>query len=206
MTVRAVLGIRRWRHNPVCRATDRHEAWAALAALLLMLLAAPVAGWKTGSLTDDALQRAVRVQHEQRHLTAAVVVRPASGTSRFAQDPEAATVAEGSMRTPVVAEWRAPDGTARTGTVSTASTKTTPGARIRIWTDGRGDPAMRPMDVSTAHTHAVLAGIGATLLAGGLTEIARRLAVWRMMQRRYATLDRAWAEVGPDWGRTGTGS
>ncbi|MFB4426442.1 hypothetical protein C5F59_035845 [Streptomyces sp. QL37] len=205
MTVRAVLGIRRWRHNPVCRATDRHEAWVALTALLLMLLAAPAIGWKVGALTDDTLRRTVRTQHEQRHPTAAVVVRAAAGTSRFAQDPEAA-VAEGSMRASVVADWLAPDGTARTGTVSTGSTQTAPGTRIRIWTDDRGHPAMRPMDMSTARTHTVLAGIGAALVAGGLTEIARRLVVWRMMQRRYTRLDRAWAEVGPDWGRTGTGS
>ncbi|MFJ8884884.1 hypothetical protein ACIRJR_15955 [Streptomyces sp. NPDC102402] len=205
MTVRAVLEIRRWRRNPVCRPTDLHEAWVALAALLLMVLAAPALGWQVGSLTDDALQQTVRAQHEQRHLAAAVVVRASSGTSRFAQDPEAA-VTEGSMRTSVMADWRAPDGTARTGTVSTASTLTAPGTRIRIWTDDRGNPVMRPMDTSTAHTHAVLAGIGAGLVAGALAEIARRGVVWRMMQRRYARLDRAWAEVGPDWGRTGTGS
>ncbi|MFE4693036.1 hypothetical protein ACFRH6_23710 [Streptomyces sp. NPDC056749] len=205
MTVRAVLGIRRWRRNPVCRATDRHEAWVALAALLLMLLAAPVLGWKAGSLTDDALRQAVRTQHEQRHLTTAVVVRAAPGTSRFARDPEAA-VAEDSTRRSVVADWLAPDGTTRTDTVSTASTETAPGTPIEVWTDDQGNLVMRPMDLSSAHTHAVLAGIGAALLAGGLTESVRRLVVWRMMQRRYARLDRAWAEVGPDWGRTGTGS
>ncbi|MGW1818203.1 Rv1733c family protein [Streptomyces sp. NPDC002125] len=205
MTVRAVLGIRRWRHNPVCRPTDRHEAWVALAALLVMVLAAPLLGWMCGSLTDDALQRAVRAQHAERHLTSAVVVRESSGTSRFARDPETA-VTEESTRTSVVAGWRAPDGTARTGTVSTASGETAPGTRIKIWTDEKGRPAMRPMDTPTAHTHAVLAGIGVTLLAGGLTEVARRLVVWRMTLRRYARLDRAWAEVGPDWGRTGTGS
>ncbi|MFE9724794.1 hypothetical protein ACFYQ5_14690 [Streptomyces sp. NPDC005794] len=205
MTVRAVLGFRRWRHNPVCRATDRHEVWVALVALLLMLLAAPVLGWRVGSFTDNALQQVVRTQHEQRHPTAAVVVRALSGPSRFAQDPEAA-VTEDSVRTSVVADWRAPDGTAHTGEVAAASTETAPGTRIRIWTDDRGHPVMRPMDTSAAHTHAVLAGMGAALLAGGLTEIARRLVVWRMMQQRYARLDRAWAEVGPDWGRTGTGS
>ncbi|MGW0787999.1 Rv1733c family protein [Streptomyces sp. NPDC002911] len=205
MTVRAILGFRRWRHNPVCRATDRHEVGVALVALLLMLLAAPVLGWKVGSLTDDALQRTVRAQHQQRHPTTAVVVRASSSPSRFTQDPEAA-VTEDSMRMSVVADWRAPDGTARTGTVSTASTETAPGTRIRIWTDDRGHPARRPMDIATAHTHAGLAGLGAALLAGGLTEVARRLVLWRMMQQRYARLDRAWAQVGPDWGRTGTGS
>lgn len=205
MTVRAVLGIRRWRHNPLCRPTDRHEAWGALAALLLMLMAAPVLGWLCGSLTDEALQQAVRAQHAQRHLTTAVVVRGPSGVSRFAQDPEAA-VAERASQSSAVARWQAPDGTARTGRVSTASEVTAPGARIRIWTDDQGRPVIRPMDTSTARTHAVLAGIGATLLAAGLVESARRLAVWRMMQQRYGRLDRAWAETGPDWGRTGTGS
>ncbi|MEU1215527.1 hypothetical protein ACFYSH_30050 [Streptomyces sp. NPDC005791] len=205
MTVRAVLGFRRWRHNPVCRATDRHEVWVALVALLLMLLAAPVLGWKAGALVDDSLRQVVRTQHQQRHLTAAVVVRASSDTPRFARDPEVA-VTEDSTRTSVVAEWRAPDGTARTGTVSSAPTETAPGSRIRVWTDHRGHPVMRPMDTSTAHTHAVLAGVGVALLAGGATEISRRLVVWRMMRQRYARLDRAWAEVGPDWGRTGTGS
>ncbi|MFE2019925.1 hypothetical protein ACFW9O_18005 [Streptomyces sp. NPDC059499] len=205
MTVRAVLGIRRWRHNPLCRPTDRHEAWGALAALLLMLIAAPVLGWMCGSLTDEALQRAVRAQHAQRHLTTAVVVRGPSGVSRFAQNPEAA-VAEGTAQSSAVARWKAPDGTARTGRVSVASAVTAPGERIRIWTDDGGRPVARPMDTSTARTHAVLAGIGATLVAAGLVETARRLAVWRMMQRRYGRLDRAWAETGPDWGRTGTGS
>ncbi|MFB8113828.1 Rv1733c family protein [[Kitasatospora] papulosa] len=203
--MRAVLGIRRWRRNPVCRPTDRHEAWVALTALLLMLIAAPVLGWKAGGLTDDSLRRTVRAQHEQRRLTPAVVVRAASGTSRFAQDPEAA-VTEDSMQRSVVADWVAPDGTARRGTVSTASTKTAPGTPIDVWTNDRGDLVMRPMDISAAHTHAVLEGIGAALLAGGLTESVRRFVVWRMRQRRYARIDRAWAEVGPDWGRTGTGS
>ncbi|MFE7748003.1 hypothetical protein [Streptomyces sp. NPDC057428] len=205
MAVQAFLGIRRWRGNPVCRPTDRHEAWVALAALLLVVLGAPVLGWLTGSLTDDALQQSVRAQHAQRQLTPAVVVRKASGRSPFAQDPESA-VTEDSTRTSVVARWRDPDGTARTGKVSATSAVTTPGTRIRIWTDQRGLPATRPMDSVTARTHAVLAGVGTALVAAGLTETARRLVVWRMMQRRYTRLDRAWAQVGPDWGRTGTGS
>ncbi|MEV6263508.1 hypothetical protein AB0M42_22525 [Streptomyces sp. NPDC051784] len=205
MTVRAVLGIRRWRRNPVCRTTDRHESWVALAALMVMALAAPVLGWGVGSATDDVLVRTVRSQHDRLRPTTAVVVHASPHQSRFAADPEAAVTGE-AARTSVVADWTAPDGTPRTGTVSTSSARTAPGSHVRIWTDAQGRPAMRPMDTATAHTHAALAGIGAALLAIGLTELVRRFVVWRMVQGRYERLDRAWAEVGPDWGRTGTGS
>jgi hypothetical protein len=57
-----------------------------------------------------------------------------------------------------------------------------------------------------ATTHAVLAGFGVTLLTAALAEGARRLVVWYLVRRRYACWDRAWERVGPDWGRTGTGS
>lgn len=203
-TVRAVSGVWRWRHNPLRRRTDLCEAWVALVALLLMLLAAPAAGLMSASLTDDALQQAVRAQRDRRHLTTAVVVRRAVGPARFVDEPEG-SVAERAART-VSATWKAPDGTVRRGTVPTTSRKTEPGSRVRIWIDDEGLPAPRPMDMATAHTHAVLAGIGASMVMAGLVEAARRLVVWRMMQRRYVRLDHAWAKAGPDWGRTGTGS
>ncbi|MEU1125937.1 hypothetical protein ABZ371_20810, partial [Streptomyces sp. NPDC005899] len=127
------------------------------------------------------------------------------GRGHGARDPEF-VVAGDTARTRVVAAWKAPDGSARRGRVWTTSAATAPGDRIRIWTDGRGAPATRPMDAATARTHAVLAGVGVTLLVAGAAETARRLTVWRMVRRRYVRLDRAWAAVGPDWGRTGTGS
>ncbi|MGW8883852.1 Rv1733c family protein [Streptomyces sp. NPDC055749] len=202
--MRAVSGVWRWRHNPLRRATDRFEAWVALLALLLMLLAAPVTGWMCGSLTDDALQRSVRAQRAERHVTTAVVVRRADHPGQFVGDSEVAS--ERAALTSVVARWRTPDGTTRTGKVATASRVTGPGSRVRIWTDDRGRPALRPMDAPTAHTHAALAGFGVFLLSAALVEAARRLIVWRLTLRRYAQLDRAWAKAGPDWGRTGTGS
>lgn len=62
------------------------------------------------------------------------------------------------------------------------------------------------MDAATARAHAVLAGIGAMLLAAGLVECIRLLIVRHMVKGRYTRIDRDWAETGPDWGRTGTGS
>ncbi|NED11402.1 hypothetical protein [Streptomyces sp. SID9124] len=196
-------GVWRWRHNPLRRATDRCEAWLALLAFFLLVLAAPALGWLCGARTDAALQAAVRAQRADRHLTTAVVVRRAAAT-RLVSDPEIST---GRVtRTEVVARWRAPDGTPRTATVTTASRNAEPGKRVRIWTDRDGGPALRPMDMPTAHTHAVLAGFGAAMLAALLIECGRRLLMWQMTRRRYERIDRAWAAVGPDWGRTGTGS
>ncbi|MFF1838775.1 hypothetical protein ACFVXE_31970 [Streptomyces sp. NPDC058231] len=202
--MRAVSGVWRWRHNPLRRATDRREAWVTLVALLLMVLAAPALGWLCGSLTDGVLQESVRSQQEQRRATTAVVVRRSAGAARLVGDPEVSS--ERTPQTSVVARWKAPDGTPRSGRVSTPSRIVDPGSRVRIWTDRQGRPALRPMDAPTARTHAVLAGVGVALLGAALVEGGRRLIVWRMVHRRYERLDRAWAEAGPDWGRTGTGS
>ncbi|MFJ8848949.1 hypothetical protein [Streptomyces sp. NPDC102437] len=202
--MRAVTGVWRWRHNPLRRATDRREAWVALAALLLMVLATPALGWVCGSYADDALQQSVRLQQAERRAATAVVLRRAPRPPRFATDPEVSS--EHGSQTPVVARWKAPDGTARRGTVMTSSRRTAPGTRVEIWTDLEGRPATRPMDPPTARTHAVLAGLGATMLTVGLIEGVRQLIVRHMVRGRYTRIDQDWAKTGPDWGRTGTGS
>ncbi|MEU9321308.1 hypothetical protein [Streptomyces sp. NPDC048295] len=202
--MRAVTGVWRWRHNPLRRATDRREAWVALVALLLMVLAAPALGWVCGAHTDDALQKSVRAQRAGRQATTAVVVRRSPRAPRFVSDPE--TSSERGSQTSVVARWKAPDGTDRRGTVMTSSRRAGPGSEVEIWTDPEGRPVPRPMDAATARTHAVLAGLGAALLGVGLIEGVRQLTVRRMMRRRYTRIDQDWARTGPDWGRTGTGS
>ncbi|MBT2428268.1 hypothetical protein AMK21_22780 [Streptomyces sp. CB00316] len=191
----------RWRRNPLWRATDRREAWVTLGALVLLALGAPAAGWAGGALADASLRQEIRAQHEERRPVTAVVVGPAPEARRFAGDPGA-----GSGRTSVVAAWRAPDGTPRTGEVATGSGAQEPGAPVRVWTDASGLPVPPPMDAGSARTHAVLGGLGVFLLAAGCVEAGRRLIVGRMMRQRYALLDREWAEAGPDRGRAGTGS
>ncbi|WP_030865929.1 hypothetical protein [Streptomyces sp. NRRL S-37] len=201
--MRAISGLWRWRHNPLCRGTDLAEAWVAFTALLLVLVAAPVAGVLVGGAAQDALQRSVRAQHQSRHLVTATVVRELA-LSPSAADPEIS--AGGDPRHRVLAHWTAPDGTERSGPVPTRLRDPRPGDRFRIWTDGHGRTVARPLDTATATTHAVLAGLGAALATAALVEGLRRLAVRRMVRRRYARWDRAWEKAGPDWGRTGTGS
>ncbi|MFB6426309.1 hypothetical protein ACFCXC_04955 [Streptomyces microflavus] len=186
---------------PLWRANDRREAWVTLGALLLLVVGAPAAGWAGGALAEDRLQRSVRAQHEERRATVAVVAERVPGKRRFSGDPDA-----GTERVPVTAAWSAPDGTPRTGEVTTAPGAGEPGSPVRIWTDGAGLPVPPPMSPGAARTHALLGGVGAFLLAAGAVEAGRRLAVAGLVRRRYALLDQEWAAAGPDWGRAGTGS
>ncbi|MET9429375.1 MULTISPECIES: hypothetical protein [unclassified Streptomyces] len=199
-----VLGLWRWRHNPLRRATDLAEAWTAFAALLLICLVAPAVGWVSGAATESALQRTARIQHEHRHPVTAQATGPARGREAESRDPEAS--AEHRLREPLAARWTAPDGTVRTGVVTVARHSVEPGDTFRLWTDDRGRPVDRPMDADTVRDHAVLAGIGVAVGFAGLVEVARRVVVGQLTRRRYARLDQEWARAGPDWGRTGADS
>ncbi|MFJ2026880.1 hypothetical protein ACIODW_24165 [Streptomyces sp. NPDC087897] len=193
----------RGRRDPLRGAADRHEAWVALGALLLLLVGAPVAGWAGGAVADASLERSVRAQHAERRAVEAVVVGPAPRRERFGGDPEGGVRRSAHPR--VTASWQAPDGSPRTGEVATASRPGPPGSPLRIWTDAAGLPVPPPMDGRTARTHAVLGGVGAFLLAAGCVEAGRRVVVGRMVRRRHERIDREWAATAPLWGRTGTG-
>jgi hypothetical protein len=201
--VRAISGLWRWRRNPLRRATDLAEAWVALAALLLILVVTPLIGSLVGRLAQGTLQETVRAQRAARHLVTATVVRKMDGSALDA-DPETSTGRD--IRTRVLADWTAPDGTAHHAPVLTNLHTPHTGDHFTLWTDAHGRTVARPLDSAKATTHAVLAGVGAALLATGLIESARRLIVWRMVLQRYARWDQAWDRAGPDWGRTGTGS
>ncbi|MEW1720463.1 hypothetical protein [Streptomyces sp. NPDC093109] len=202
--MRTIVGLWRWRRNPLRRRTDLVEAWVAFTAALLIALAAPAVGVLCWSAADSSLRETVRLQHEERHRTAAEVVELSKERVPVVYDVESPGVRDSGRR--VVATWRAPDGAELTGTVATSLRDPRPGDTFTFWTDRSGDEAPAPMEPAVAGFHALLVGFGSALLAAALVECARRLAVWRLVQRRYRRLDRAWAKAGPDWGRTGAGS
>ncbi|WP_055525198.1 hypothetical protein [Streptomyces graminilatus] len=201
--MRAIGGLWHWRHNPLRRATDLAEAWTALVALLLIVLAAPLIGVLVGDAAQRELQQAVRAQHEMRHLVTATVVKKLA-RSPLEPNPESASPRD--TRSRVRADWTGPDGTRQHGTVMASLKSPHPGDHFTLWTDGQGRITARPLDTVTATTHAVLAGFAATVLSAALAESGRRLILGRMVRRRYARWDQAWERAGPDWGRTGTGS
>lgn len=200
--MRAMTGLWRWRNNPLCRPTDRAEAWAAFGAAVLIAVGAPLCGLLTGLLVHEDMARVVAEQQSRRTLVTATVVRTLPHPP-VDPDPETSTARD--ARRPIVASWTAPDASLRSGTVLVRKDRA-PGSRFRIWTDPNGRIVPRPLDDTTAASHAALAGCGAGVMTGALVEGARRLVVWRLMQRRYGEWDRAWEEAGQDWGRAGAGS
>ncbi|MET7849814.1 hypothetical protein AB0D78_41820 [Streptomyces avermitilis] len=201
--MRAIGGLWRWRHNPLRRTTDLIEAWVALTALLLIVVAVPVIGAVVGAVAQDALQQSVRDQHRARHKTVATVVKK---LNRGPLDPDPETASARDAHSRVLADWTGPDGSAHHGAVLADLKTPHRGDHFTLWTDQRGRMVGRPLDTTTATTHAMLAGFGAAAMSAGLVEGGRRLIVWRMVRRRYARWDQAWDRAGPDWGRTGAGS
>ncbi|MGW7518522.1 Rv1733c family protein [Streptomyces sp. NPDC054796] len=198
--VRSIVGLWRWRGNPLCRRSDRREAWLAFWAVVLIVLGAPLVGWLGTVKAHDALLSTVEQQRQNRHQVWAsaesLATRPPVDT-----DPESA--AEPDTRRQVTARWTGPDGTSHSGTVR-AGHGVQPGERFRIWTDDQGRIASRPMTERSAGSHAALAGLAAAAGTAGALEAARRLAIRQVMRRRYARWDAEWHRIGPDWGRTGT--
>jgi hypothetical protein len=201
--LRAISGLWRWRHNPLRRGTDLAEAWAALLTLLLMLVAAPLAGAFAADATHDLLRHAADSQRASRHTVVATVVRKLPAAS---VDPESGAPVGPGSHSRVVADWAAPDHSTRRSPVTAELRDPQRGDRFTVWTDDQGRLVARPMDATAVAGQAVLCGAAAALLAASVAEGGRRLTVRRLLQRRYQGWDRAWERSGPDWGRTGTGS
>ncbi|MEV5508515.1 Rv1733c family protein [Streptomyces orinoci] len=192
----------RWRRNPLRRRSDVVEAWLGLVAVVLMLVAGPVAGWASGSLAHGALRHMVRQQRLHRHQVEAVLLKVLPGRP-MDTDPQADGRREGHHR--VIARWPGPDGTLHTGVVPVHGTAAA-GKRFSMWTDDQGGAAGRPLDGATAQVHSVLAGVGAAAATAGVIQGARVLAVRRLVRRRYARWDRDWEQARHTWGRADAGS
>jgi len=201
--MRSVIGLWRWRDNPLCRRSDRREGWLTLCAVLLIAIGAPLVGMLGAGSAHDALLRNVREQQRTRHPVWATVE---SVQSRAPLDSDPESAGQHAGRRHVIAQWAGPDGSSHKNALGTQQRVRQPGDRFRIWTDARGHLVHRPLSARTASSHAALAGLAAGAAAAGLVEGGRRLAVRQLMRRRYARWDRDWQRIGPDWGRTGSNS
>jgi hypothetical protein len=185
------LGIYR---SPMRRSVDRVESVVLLGALLLGLLAVPVAA----AVATGGYHAASRTAESQRSTLRTV-------SARTLEDADAPGVSEGPAPRPVTvrASWQDQVGGTHEALVPVdAGTKA--GSEVTIWIDADGNKVPPPASTSDA----LLAGIGAgatvlvvtwsglVLLVAGARRVLdrRRLGLW---EAEWRQVERTWTEGNP---------
>ncbi len=199
--MRWMPGLWRWRPNPLRRRSDVIEAWASLVTAVLVAVGGPAVGIATGRTVGAGMDRTVAAERAERHQVTATVVS-ASVRPDPVSDTEAAH-GQGPVRTALV-RWTALDGSARTGRVRLGERRAA-GDPLTVWIDAHGALTDRPLDAAAAAANAIAAGLGSGAATAALACGARQLLGWRLLRRRLADWERAWAQAGEDWGRADAG-
>jgi hypothetical protein len=183
----------RWRNNPLRRRSDVVEAWTALVAAVLLLVAMPLAGVLAGRWAFDDAQTAAAQQRAERHRVHAEVVGHVPDTL-----PMADGVRERTYR--VTVRWTPPAEKARTATARVPE-GTHRGDVVEVWFDARGRSVAPPPNDTMVWQHAVTMG---TCAAGGTAAavllghaVVRRVA----MRHRLDEWEQEWTRTEPQWTR-----
>ncbi|MFI2642367.1 hypothetical protein [Streptomyces sp. NPDC018610] len=188
MTRRAGVRLWRWRRNPLRRTSDVVEAWIVLAAWVL----AVVGALATALLTAGAMQQSAQRVRQQSHAVSAVLTRePERTTARTT----GAQLVWGTVR------WTDPGGAAHTDRTRVPATAT-PGARVTVWTNGRGALTAPPPSPADTAFQSVLGALWAGTATAGLVAGGARLARTRLDRRRFDQWAEEWARMDTPWGRT----
>lgn len=170
--------------NELRRPSDRFEG-AVIATLLAAFLAAVI----TASLVG------VHTYQSERQIGASL--RPAVAVLTQSGPIDTMNVGEAQAR------WRAPDGTERSGPLTTLVApeiaNASRGSRIRIWITRRGDPAAPPPSQAAM----LLTGTGLAVWLLIAAAVFLMFCYWpfRLIldRRRLTAWETAWAQVGPRW-------
>lgn len=189
--MRTTVRFWRWRRNTLRRRSDRAEAWVVLVAAALLFLGAPAAGAVGGLMMSGHAPRPGAGWHR---VGAVLVERapaaPATGWGALGSD---------NVRVAAPVRWTAPGGGPRTGE-ALVPPSTAAGQQVRIWLDPQGAPRPDPADPAQAQARAVVFGVGTGTATALVVLGGQALAVSVLNRRRFAALDREWAQVGPSWG------
>ncbi|MFX0577860.1 hypothetical protein [Nocardia nepalensis] len=174
---------RPWRSTPLMRGSDRIEALVWLIAVIVMLVAVPVAG-AAGTAGYTAAASRIRVENATK------VSVPASITAAPERIVTVDAYGAATERFEATVRW---NQGGRAGTTTTGvSGKSAPGDEVRVWLDADGKattPPVRPVNAANSGV-----GIGLTVLVtiwGGA--LVSGFGVGRLLRaRRYAALDREW--------------
>jgi hypothetical protein len=170
--------------NELRRAADRIETAIVVclvAAFLTAVVAATCLAWHL---------------YQSEH-TAAAGLRP--GVAVLSQPGPAATTAAAA----VGARWRLPNGTERSGTLTTVTAPAVyhapAGTPVQIWLDRSGEPAAPRPSPADMIFSALLAGITATAGAAVVLTLCYTFCRTILDRHRLAGWEAAWAAVGPRW-------
>lgn len=132
---------RLFRSNPLVRTSDRIEALVVALAVMVSLLAVPVAG-AVGTAVHDSRRDVYVQQHQTRHLVTATIIADTAG-----QDFSHTSTAT------MAARWSAA-GSEHSGPV-TAQSESEPGDEVAIWVDDKGALTNAPTSTTRAGVDAV---------------------------------------------------
>jgi hypothetical protein len=169
--------------NELRRSADRIEAAVIVTLAAAFVTAAIAAACLAGHLYRSQHAAAARLRS-----AAAVLSQPGPAVAL----PMAAAGAT----------WRLPDGTERSGILTTATApaihNAPAGTTVRVWLDRSGNPATPPSPASMICT-ALMAGI--TIIGGAAVVLIFCYLLCRMVldRHRLAGWESAWATVGPRW-------
>jgi hypothetical protein len=157
------------RRNPLLRASDRVEALVLALAVMVSLLAVPVAA-AVGTAIHDSHRDIYAQQYHNRHLVTATIT----------DDAAAHNISRINTAT-MAARWSAA-GTEHTGGV-TAQSATDPGDHVMIWVDNNGALTDEPTPTTRASVDAVTAALfmwagvtaAAALLFAGTRAVCDRI-------------------------------
>jgi len=177
--------------NPLRRRTDRIEAVIRLAAVILLLVAVPIATIAVARQADRLALRQAQAQQAADHQVTAVLLQQAQATG--VPDPYTSI-----QLTYVLARWQPSGQAPRSGQVL-APAGAHAGSTVKIWIDASGAVTSPPPD------HRIIAGdvciaaivtcLVASLLVLGSNALARRV----LDRRRLRAWDAEWRAAGPLW-------
>ena len=174
--------------NPLARASDRVEGAVFVIAVLIALLAVPVAA-AAGSEVYARESVSSTEQLRTRHQVEATLL-----------EDTAPGVATGVIGSEARASWQAPDGTPRQGGVTAAYGLVT-GSKVLVWVDANGAVTAPPLTSEGAVITAV-GSVGLLWLGLGCALRSAYLLTVHLNGRRNARRWEAeWTAVEPEWTR-----
>jgi hypothetical protein len=186
--VTAALARLGWGHSPLVRRLDRVQGAALLAAVLLALVAVPIA-ITAGQLVHERQAVVAAAESGQRYRISAVL---SANVPLGTDQPEIVVV----LYSPAV--WELPDGQQRTGRVP-APSGSVKGETVEVWVDANGRLVPAPLAQEQARWQGVLTTVLSMIGVVAVLAALFGLVSWWLDRARSAEWARKWATVEPFW-------